>query len=90
MGSLAQGQQAPPWCGRHRVPDTELECELCWIAGDTSHSGLRGRVDGDPVKGDGDLASCPLPCKAAAWQDAPLTASSALWPLPHAGGGAGP
>lgn len=44
MGSLAQGQQAPPWCGGHGVPDTELECELYWIAGDTSHSGLRGRV----------------------------------------------
>ena len=38
------GQQAPPWCGGHGVPKTEWDCELCWTAGDTSHSGLRSRV----------------------------------------------
>lgn len=85
------GQQAPPWCGGHGVPKTEWECELCWIAGDTSHSGLRSRVwMGGLIKGDRRLASRPLPCKGATQRDAFLMASSALWPIPHAGGGAGP
>ena len=47
-------------------------------------------VDGDPIKGDRHLASRPLLCKAATQRDGPLMASSALWLLPHAGGGAGP
>ena len=47
-------------------------------------------MDGDLTKGDRHLASRPLPCKGAAQRDALLMASSALWPIPHAGGGAGP